>query len=701
MAKPLQKILFYSPYGLFTPHIMREMIMTQRLLEHGHEVVNLACDKVFEICDYKNECSKCHNISRGHLSNANFSTKWLSQYTKSEDRINAQTWLETLQPKDYPKATFGNLSLGDWILSSVHFTLKISKLDFSDPVILSTTQNFLIDGYVFACAANRIFDEGNYSKIIMTNGRFFSHRIFLEMAKLRNISVMTHEYGHYHQTIQFQHDLISNSYNNLSAKWYESNRKPLNLQALLHVHQILLDKRFHRRSPYGFFTPLPTKISKGKNSKMTVLCALSSEYEYNASPDFPHIIGTQVDWMKLLIPEIGNYPNHHFIIKLHPNSEKSIVDDMKMLFANINLKNCEVLWPNTTKSTYDLIEESDYVMVFWSTVGMEAACAGKKVFCITHCAYYGAPFLKSLSSVDAHSEELKDFLLDLKPISNIQEEAYRFCYRYFIEQSVPFTATSNPKGSVTIYNRPVEHYRGSSNLNHDPYLDYMVDCIENEQFPETSRINGSYQNFKDVHEKFFFRILSLINFFGGISETKKKILLIHDKQKFISNHCFENAVRIGIFDESIPLDWVAYLLWLDGHQVYILNPNNIELLEQWAHEYGAYSGSHNLRILLNHPLLFKIVSEILFKSPFLMNLGRKLLFKIGKWQNKPTAESLFNQFSNWFNPDITFNSSIKMPENTLFSSYAFTNENLEKMMNDPRFEKNMNDIFTALQSQIR
>ncbi|MEZ4846847.1 MAG: hypothetical protein R2877_07945 [Bdellovibrionota bacterium] len=503
MSVRSEKILIYSPYGLFTPHIMREMILIQRLLRDGHEITNIACDKMFNICDYKTECSRCFNISKGHVTGANFPTKWLGQYVTPEDHQESEEWLARIEPKDYPEATFENLNLGDWVRSSVHFMLKISKLEFTNPLILKTYQQFLKEGFVFSRAAERLLNETNYDKIIMTNGRFFSHRIFLEMAKLRNIPVITKEYGHYYQTMQLQFGLMSNSYNNLSEKWYASNRTPLNLQSLLHVHQIILDKRFRRRSPYGFFTPLPNKAGKSMSGRKLVLCALSSEYEFNASPDHPHIIGTQVDWMKLLIPEMSKYPNHHFIIKLHPNSEESIVDDMRELFSNVNLSNCEVLWPDTPKSTYDLIDESDYIMVFWSTVGMEAACAGKKVFCITHCAYYGAPFLKSLRSAQTHSEDLNDFLMDLSPIPNIREEAYRFCYRYFIEQSIPFTPTSNPKGAVTIYNQPVDFYRNADHLPHDPYLDYLVQSIEQEQFLDTAKINGPYRDPEGVQERFF------------------------------------------------------------------------------------------------------------------------------------------------------------------------------------------------------
>lgn len=695
-----EKILIYSPYGLFTPHIMREMILIQRLLRNGHEIINVTCDKMFDICDYKIECSKCFNISKGHLSGSNFPTKWLGTYVEEQDRKDAEAWLSQYEPQNYPEATHENLKLGDWVRSSVHFMLKVSKLEFSNPLILKTYQKFLREGFVFSRAAKRLLDESKYDKIIMTNGRFFSHRILLEMAKLRGIPVLTKEYGHYYQTMQVQFGLMSNSYNNLSEKWYESNRTPINLQALLHVHQIILDKRFRRRSPYGFFTPLPNKKPNVTVDKKLVLCALSSEYEYNASPDFPHIIGTQADWMRLLIPEMTKYPDHHFVIKLHPNSEESIVKDMRELFSDVKLDNCEVLWPDTAKSTYDLIDQADYIMVFWSTVAMEAACSGKKIFCITHCAYYGAPFLKSLSSKESHTQELEDFLLDLSPIQNISQEAYRFCYRYFIEQSIPFTPTSNPKGAVTIYNQPVEVYRESTKLAHDPYLDYLIDCIEKLNFPDTSIINGAYQDSQGIQEIFFFRCMLMIRNFGDVSFPKKKILILRKKLKHVSNHCFENAMRMDIFQHSTQSDWLAYLLLLDGHQVYVIDPDNKEILEQWAHEYGLFSGAHNLKGLLNSPLFFKVVSEILFKSPFLTKIGRKLMFIVGKIQKKSNPEDLLKKFTQWYEPDHTFKENNSIAFGHPFQSFSFSNENLLNVMNDPQFEKSLLSVFNELKNQL-
>lgn len=700
MTMKSKKILFYSPYGLFIPHIMREMILIQRLLRDGHEVTNIACDKTFNICDYKSECSKCFNISKGHVADANFATKWLGQYVTKDDHRQAESWLTKIEPKDYPEAMHGNLKLGDWVRSSVHFMLKISKLEYTNPLILKTYQQFLKEGFIFSRAVERLLGENSYDKIMMTNGRFFSHRIFLEMAKLRNIPIITKEYGHYYQTMQMQFGLMSNSYNNLSEKWYKFNRTPLNLQSLLHVHQIILDKRFRRRSPYGFFTPLPNKTGKTKSDKKMVLCALSSEYEFNASPDHPHIVGTQVDWMKLLIPEMSKYPNHHFIIKLHPNSEESIVTNMRELFSTVNLNNCEVLWPNTPKSTYDLIDEADYIMVFWSTVGMEAACAGKKVFCITHCTYYGAPFLKSLRSAETHNEDLKDFLMDLSPISNIREEAYRFCYRYFIEQSIPFTPTSNPKGAVTIYNQPIEFYRNTDHLPHDPYLDYLVECIENEKFPDTAKINGIYQDRDGIQEKFFFKSMSLIQDFGDISFPKRKILILRKKKQPTKNHCFENAARLDLFHDSTILDWVAFHLLQDGHQVYTIDPENKDMLDQWAHEYGLASGSHNLNKILNSPIIFKIVSEILFKSPWLMSTGRKFLFWIGKFQKKSSTKSTLKQFIDWFQPDFTISESQTKFEATL-GDFSFNNSNIDHLMADANFEDSMQNVFKAVKNLLK
>jgi hypothetical protein len=696
-----KKLLIYSPYGLFTPHAMREVILAQRFIHRGYEITNIACDQKYNICDYKVDCTKCFNLTKIHLSESNFTTKFVSQYSLPEDQLQAEKWLASIDPQEYLDVTYENLKLGDWIRSSVHFMLKVSKLDFSNPLILKTYQQFLKEGFAFSLAAKRMLDETHFDKIVMTNGRFFSHRILLEIANLRKIQVVIHEYSYYYQTMQLQYGLISNSYINLSEKWFQSTRTPINLQALLHTHQIILDKRYRRRSPFEFFTPIPAKNSIPTSTKKKVLCALSSEYEFNASPDHPHIIGMQVDWMKLLIPEMEKYPDHHFIIKLHPNSEISIVQEMRDLFSGLHLPNCEILWPDTTVSTYDLIDQADYIMVYWSTVAQEAACAGKKVFCVNHCVYYGTPFLKSLSSAEAHSEELKDFLLDLSPIENLREEAYRFCYRYFIEQSIPFTPTSNPKGAVTIYNQPVQFYRDNENLPQDPYLDYTVDCMERDLFPDTVKINGSWEDAEGIQEKFFFKCMSLIQNFGDISFPKKKILILRKKSGRVDNHCFENTARLSLFEHSTKADWLAYLLLLDGHQVYSIDPDNRHLLEQWAHEYGAFSGSHNLKGILNSPFLFKIVSETLFKSPFLNKLGRKAMFLVGRLQMKTSSKGLLDKFKEWFQPDHTIHNTDQAFFGGAFENLSFDNHNLSNLMNHPQFDDSMRRIFTNLNNQLK
>ncbi|MEZ4846848.1 MAG: hypothetical protein R2877_07950 [Bdellovibrionota bacterium] len=184
-----------------------------------------------------------------------------------------------------------------------------------------------------------------------------------------------------------------------------------------------------------------------------------------------------------------------------------------------------------------------------------------------------------------------------------------------------------------------------------------------------------------------------------ISASQKKILILRKKTQPIQGHCFENMARLDLFHDTNPSDWLAFLLLQDGHQVYAIDPDNMHMLDQWAHEYGLTSGSHNLNKILNSKIVFKIVSEILFKVPWLMRMGRKILFWIGKLQKKSDTSSTLRQFMVWFQPDITISE-----QNLRFKSVpgdsSFSHGNLTSLMDDPQFKTSMESLFKAARSQL-
>ena len=131
-------------------------------------------------------------------------------------------------------------------------------------------------------------------------------------------------------------------------------------------------------------------INLDRNKKIiSVFPSSDDEYKYIGNEWGAEIIKSQPDEIRNLITNVDN-KNYQIIIRMHPNMRglsKKVLDSYLLLQKIFN--NVYVLLPEDITSTYTLIDKSDYIICFCSTVATEANYKGKKVICIG-----GSPYMK-------------------------------------------------------------------------------------------------------------------------------------------------------------------------------------------------------------------------------------------------------------------------------------------------------------------
>lgn len=116
------------------------------------------------------------------------------------------------------------------------------------------------------------------------------------------------------------------------------------------------------------------------------------------------------DWNNLIVDQIVEIENlikkireekvlFSIIIKMHPNMKylsKRILNNYYELEKNYY--DVRVIKPMSKLNTYDLIEKSEFITVFCSTVGVEANYMRKKVIGIAGSPYHNLPILNKVNS---------------------------------------------------------------------------------------------------------------------------------------------------------------------------------------------------------------------------------------------------------------------------------------------------------------
>lgn len=116
------------------------------------------------------------------------------------------------------------------------------------------------------------------------------------------------------------------------------------------------------------------------NSSEDESCAVSEEYDKSA------VFSSQLAGIKTILSHYQRDSTKHFYLRIHPNL-MMVKYKYHTELNKLNYKNLTVIPADSSISTYSLLDKADKIIVFGSTVGVEASYWGKPVICLA-CALY-------------------------------------------------------------------------------------------------------------------------------------------------------------------------------------------------------------------------------------------------------------------------------------------------------------------------
>jgi len=153
-------------------------------------------------------------------------------------------------------------------------------------------------------------------------------------------------------------------------------------------------------------------------------------------------------WLDVLLKMIRSHPETLFVIRAHPDEVRPVsnkisnesVHDWVILNGVNQLPNVIFIEPDEFISSYELIQRSKFVLVYNSSIGLEATLLETPVICGGKARYnqYATVFLPT-SSAD-FSSQVESFLTadEIELPAEFLRNARRFLYYQFFRVSLPF-----------------------------------------------------------------------------------------------------------------------------------------------------------------------------------------------------------------------------------------------------------------------
>jgi hypothetical protein len=151
-------------------------------------------------------------------------------------------------------------------------------------------------------------------------------------------------------------------------------------------------------------------------------------------------------WLETAVELARAHPDTLFVIRAHPDearpgkeSHESVADWVETKQV-LKLPNILFVPPQDYFSSYELIQRSKFVMVYNSTIGLEASLMGAAVLCGGKARFTQLPTVFFPETTGEYRQKAEEFLAaqEIAVPAEFQQNARRFLYYQLFRTSLPF-----------------------------------------------------------------------------------------------------------------------------------------------------------------------------------------------------------------------------------------------------------------------
>jgi hypothetical protein len=464
-----QRILVWSAYSSWVFHALHEATIFHALRLRGHEPMLLGCDQLFDTCDAFREttaprtqdsCATCHHRGASVMEQMKCDPIWLGTLIPPAWKQEIRTWVDALPADTLCEARFDGQPVGDWAKSSILYQTRAHAFDPTTPRVVSLARDLVAGTAWMHRAFSAVVDNLRPDVILTFNGRMFTTRVVVEVARARGIRFLTHERSIERNTLRVHADRVTHQLVNYEEPWERWKDVPLDREALESVGRWLHRRRHGLSQGWAQFSPPPqddaalrARLRLGDRPVIAVFSssqdetATFPEYREGAFPD-------STAWLPAVLRLAARMPSHIFVLRMHPNllGVRSMGASAEALAEVAQLErslpeNCRLVRPEADVSSYTLADVASVGIVYATMLGVEMAAEGQPVVAVAR-GWYGRSGVARFAGSEEEMETQVRAAAAEGRSREIARRAWRHIHAVWSELSIDFPLVDEPKGKV-------------------------------------------------------------------------------------------------------------------------------------------------------------------------------------------------------------------------------------------------------------
>jgi len=447
------------------------------MIQDGYPVILLACHSGMTRCllgtnpehpKAKPPCKGC--IEQSKRMYPENMTSWIDLQLDQEfeKSLKDKTLGELL------KVQFSGLPLGEIVLPSLRWILRRQNLK-DDEHTRSIYRDYLRSARSIAISFSELVEKKDPRAVVVFNGQFFPEATIKRIARNKSIPVFSHEVA-LQPLSAFFTDGEATAYPIHIPKDFQLNREQDRRL------DDVLEKRFQGKFSmagiqfWSGMQPIGEDFWK-QAGFFDQIVTIFTNVIFDTSQSHANVLYEDMfAWLEDILTLIHDTPRTFFVIRAHPDEtrpgkeSRESVSDWVARKGVDRLSNVLYVGPDESLSSYQLIQKSKFVMVYNSTIGLEASILGAVVLCGGKARFTQVESVFFPESRSEYKQMACEFLAAKKLMAPgiHQLNARKFLYFQLFRTSLPFSEflqeTDYWKGYVKLKDFPLEALRAENSV---------------------------------------------------------------------------------------------------------------------------------------------------------------------------------------------------------------------------------------------